>query len=390
MVTQNVNKPACADVIVSLQLEYSVEEPLNREPDLETLVSSFITRTGEGYDRNHGPIPHLSAATHRVSVYGAVKRTLSLSVADLEALPQRSVVCALQCAGNRRHTMRTKLKEVNGIDWFDGAVMNCKWSGPLLSDVLALAGIDLPPSSHDAAHVAFACFQTPTQDDEWYGSSIPLSRALSPSAEILLALRMNDAPLPPNHGFPVRVVTPGIAGARSVKWLDRITVQTCESSNYYQQHDYKILPPEAKDKESAEKWWGRVPAIMDMPVNSVIGVPKVGARVKADAEGRVEVKGYALPSGEEGPVARVEVSVDEGRSWSEAELLGAEGVEGAESLKWAWCLWRARVKVEKGNNKSIWSRATDKAGNVQVKNPQWNFRGVAYNGYGEVTGLEIV
>lgn len=374
-----------------VQLEYTVEKPLNREPDLEKLVSSFITRNGAGYDRNHGPIPHLDAATHCVSIYGLVKKDLSLSISNLKSLPQHTVICALQCAGNRRHTMRTKLKEVNGIDWFDGAVMNCKWRGPLLRDVLSKAGIDIQEEKWKDAHVAFACFQTPCQDDEWYGASIPLSRAMDRESSVILALEMNDEALPPNHGAPVRVVTPGIAGARSVKWLDRITVQMDESPNYYQQHDYKILPPEADSKENAEKWWAKMPAIQDMPVNSVIGVPKLDSKVQRDREGRIEVKGYALPSGADGPISKVEISVDGGESWVNADLFGDyDDTEKDVDLKWAWCLWTAKVNIEKGTNKTILSRATDSAGNTQCKCPQWNYRGVAYNGYGEVTGLEIV
>ncbi|KAF2269351.1 sulfite oxidase-like protein [Lojkania enalia] len=374
-----------------VQLEYSVEEPLNREPELEKLISSFITKEGEGYDRNHGPIPHLDATSHCVTIYGLVKKELSLSISDLQALPQHSVICALQCAGNRRHTMRTKLKEVSGIDWFDGAVMNCKWTGPLLKDVLIKAGVDVEEEKWKDAHVAFACFQTPTQDDEWYGASVPLSRAMDASCSIILALEMNGKPLPPNHGAPVRVVTPGIAGARSVKWLDRITVQMTESTNYYQQHDYKILPEEADTPENAEKWWSKVPAIQDMPVNSVIGIPKEDSSVKVDENGCIEVKGYALPSGADGPVAKVEVSADNGNTWTVAELLGEHAAdEPGVELKWAWCLWKAKIKIEKGKNRKILSRATDTAGNVQERCPKWNFRGVAYNGYGEVKGLEVV
>ncbi|KAF2125332.1 sulfite oxidase-like protein [Dothidotthia symphoricarpi CBS 119687] len=375
-----------------VQLEYSVEEPLNREPELETLVSSFITQPGTGYDRNHGPIPHISTSTHRVSVSGLVHDGLSLSVADLASLPQHSVICALQCAGNRRHTMRTKLKEVNGIDWFDGAVMNCKWTGPLLSDVLSRAKLDVEKEKWEDAHVAFACHQTPCQDDDFYGASIPLSRAMDPGSSIILALQMNGEPLPPNHGAPVRVVTPGIAGARSVKWLDRITVQMCESSSYYQQHDYKILPPEADSKEKAEEWWGKVSALQDMPINSVIGVPKSDSTVKRDEDGRIQVKGYALPSGAEGPITKVEVSVDGGKTWTDAELIkGQDEAEATEAdLRWAWTLWNAKVKVDEGKDVRVLSRATDKSGSTQAEHPVWNFRGVGYNGYGEVSGLEVI
>jgi sulfite oxidase len=91
-----------------------------------------------------------------------------LSILDLqEGLVQHSVVCALQCAGNRRHTMRTKIKEVSGIDWFDGAVMNCIWKGPLLCDVLKVAG-SISTGQYEHVHVAFGCHSTKVQEDDWY------------------------------------------------------------------------------------------------------------------------------------------------------------------------------------------------------------------------------
>lgn len=355
------------------------------------MVPSFITT--DGYDRNHGPIPHLDPCTHKVTIAGLVNKVLYLSIADLFSLPQHTIICALQCAGNRRHTMRTKLKEVCGIDWFDGAVMNCKWTGPLLKDVLNLAGVKVDQEKWKDAHVAFSCFQTPTQDDEYYGASIPLSRAMDAHSSILLALKMNDKPLPPNHGAPVRVVTPGIAGARSVKWLDQVTVQMSESRSFYQQSDYKILPPEVDCKEKAKEWWSKVSSLQDMPVNSVIGVPKSGTKVHQRAEdGTIEVKGYALPSGADGPIVRVEVSADEGKTWQDAELINTYTGPDAKQveMKWAWALWRIDIKVEKGKNVKILSRATDQSGNTQQPTCEWNLRGVAYNGYGEAFGLEIV
>ena len=261
--------------------------------------------------------------------------------------------------------------------------------GPLLRDVLRKAVLSLPVEDYKNAHVAFACYQTACQDDEFYGASIPLVRALDPKQSILVALSMNDEPLTPNHGAPVRIVTPGIAGARSVKWLDRITVQLEESSNYYQQHDYKILPPEADCKEKAEKWWGKVPAIQDMPINSVIALPASNSTVVRDSKGFVEVKGYALPSGADGPITKVEVSVDDGKTWVDAKLIAGKGYEGdGVELKWAWTLWEAKVRIEKGTA-GILSRATDTSGQRQERCPEWNFRGVGYNGYGEVAGVDV-
>ena len=197
---------------------------------------------------------------------------------------------------------------------------------------------------------------------------------------------MNGKRLPVKHGYPVRVVTPGIAGARAVKWLDRITVQPEESNNFYQQRDYKILPPEATDKEAAEQYWNVTPAIQDMPVNSVIAVPQSGETVELSSRGTTRVEGYALPQGDQGPVVKVEVSVDDGTTWRDAEIL--DHVE--PSGKWCWVLWKADVGLEKGDKRRVLSRATDKGGNTQPAVPQWNLRGVGYNGYGESRDLRIL
>lgn len=359
------------------------EAPLNREPDRAILVQSFITYK-DGYDRNHCMLPELAAEKHRVKIGGDVRHELSLSTNSLRNdFPQHSVVCALQCAGNRRHTMRTQLKEVSGIDWFDGAVMNCKWSGPRLSDVLKRAEISLGAEEQQSAHVAFACYAMPCQDDTWYGASVPLSRVLNDEKDIILALDMNDEPLTNAHGYPVRVITPGIAGARSVKWLQNVTVQREESQNTYQQRDYKVLPEEVEDMEMAKKYWSSTPAVQEMPINSVIGLPANGSTVQRNADDMVEVKGYALPGGDDGPVTRVEVSAD-GMTWKEAELLHHKD-EG----KWSWMLWQAGVKVEPGSGRTIRSRAVDAGGNSQPQQPKWNLRGVCYNGYGEASDLTV-
>lgn len=196
---------------------------------------------------------------------------------------------------------------------------------------------------------------------------------------------MNDKPLPPAHGHPIRVVIPGVTGARWVKWLDRITVQESESPNYYQRRDYKILPPDATDSQSAEKYWDKVPPIMEMPINSVVAVPDDNETVTLPASGKVEVKGYAVPQGDQGPVTRVEVSGDGGKTWVDAQLEGS-----AKDKKWCWVLWKADVPVEKGSGKEILSRATDAGGNTQQEHSQWNLRGVVYNGYGASRGLTVV
>ena len=87
--------------------------------------------------------------------------------------------------------MRTLLKEVDGIDWGDGAVMNCQWRGPRLRDVLQKAGVN--EVSQAARHVAFASYHTKVQEDSWYGGSIDLERGLSEEGEVILALEVCHA-----------------------------------------------------------------------------------------------------------------------------------------------------------------------------------------------------
>jgi sulfite oxidase len=307
--------------------------------------------------------------------------------------------------------MRTRLKEVSGIDWLDGAVMNCLWRGPRLRDILQAAGIcgELCGDKGYRGHVDCVCDLVPCEDCPTYGGSIPLARAMLDEGDCILALevsslpsqlrisqpQMNGKPLTPAHGYPVRALFPGILGARSVKWLNLITVQTEESANHYQQRDYKILPAAAVDKRAAEPFWRTCPSMLDTPVNSIIGDPADGAVAARDSDGTIAVRGYALPAGLGGPVARVSVSADGGRTWTEAELdhggLGSVATErGRRRLRWAWCLWRARVAVPAGAGARVVSRAVDWAGNVQPEHCAWNLRGVGYNAWGEARDLTIV
>ncbi|KAJ5104350.1 hypothetical protein NUU61_001697 [Penicillium alfredii] len=371
------------------QLDYSTDQPLNREPPAKELIEQFITPQDLNYDRNHGPIPHLRSEKHVIRVDGLVETPLFLSPDQLRLeFAQHEVTCALGCAGNRRHAMRMLLREVEGIDWGDAAVMNCKWRGPRIRDVLFRAGLR-DDATHTCPgceiHVAFACYQVRCQEDTWFGASVTLERCLREDGDAILALEMNGATLSPNHGFPVRVVLPGIAGARWVKWLDRITVQSRESPNFYQQRDYKVLPPDAIDRASAEKYWSCTSPMYETPINSVIAVPGDDETVSVPASGMLEVKGYALPQAADGPVARVEVSGDEGLSWTEARLTGA-----SPDRKWCWVLWAAQVELSPGPGREIVSRATDAARNTQQEHSQWNLRGVGYSGYGRARNLTVV
>ena len=195
---------------------------------------------------------------------------------------------------------------------------------------------------------------------------------------------MNGSPLTSNKGYPVRAVLPGIAGARWVKWVDRITVQDHESPNFYQQKDYKVLPPEAVDQESAEKYWSTTSPIYDMPINSVVGVPSDNETVYLSSSGIVQVKGYAVPHGADGPITQVQVSTDHGKSWVDAKIRN-----DGQPTKWCWVLLEVSVCMQPGTGREILSRAFDQGGNSQLEHSQWNLRGVGYNGYGRARNLTL-
>ena len=122
-----------------------------------------------------------------------------------------------------------------------------------------------------------------------------------------------------------------------------------------------------------------------MPCNSVIAEPQSGENVFLGESGALEVHGYALPCGDQGPVMKVEVSVDGGDSWTDAEI----SEQSKAGSKWSWVLWKALVRLPKGEARRVLSRAIDRGGNTQDRNPQWNLRGVAYNCYGEARDLIV-
>ncbi|KAK5387782.1 hypothetical protein LTS13_000718 [Exophiala xenobiotica] len=427
----------------------TVENPINREPDMKHLVQSFLTPSKDqessqpqAYDRNHGPIQHIDASTHKVTIKpdssppttststsnvvpkgGLDDLDLVLTVDDLRSkFTQHTVTCALQCAGNRRHELRSRVKEVSGVDWGDGAVMNAEWAGPLLRDVLISAGLNEHEDvkKYDGLHVQMECNATKVQDDEWYGSSVPLAVAMDREREVILALDMNGTPLPARHGAPVRSIIPGIIGARSVKWLDTIVISARESQNHYQQHDYKVLPPSATSPERAEELgvWDSTPAMQDNPINSVVAVPaNDGDTLTRDSRSRVKIAGYAIPQGKDGPVEKVEVSIDKGKTWVEARLLdeGDENTTHPSNMhkdrlrgKFSWVLWEVEIEVGKdgprpkeaegegegeGVSVDIWSKATDRGGNTMKEDQpegDWNLRGVGYNAVQGRTGVRIL
>ena len=333
------------------------ETPFNAEPSLATLCANHVTDQADFYVRSHGNTPDIDAETFALVVDGLVKAPLRLSMKELSGLPQRTVEAAMQCAGNRRADM-LKVRPVSGDPWSAGAIGNALWTGVALADILRAAGAD---SSH-ALHVGFSSLDDVDVDGKRFrfGASIPMSKALSP--EVLVATAMNGAPLTPRHGYPVRVVTPGFAGVRSPKWLERIEVRASPSECPIQAEDYQLLPPDILAVEDID--WSRGMTINELPVNSAICEPAAHARM---TPGVHHLRGWAAASGRE--VSRVDVSADGGRTWRQAHLDSARS-------PWGWVLWSADLALDVGEHELV-VRAWDSAGQTQPASPDdtWNVKG---------------
>src|SRR5258705_1787759 len=284
--------------------------PFNAEPPASVLAGGEITALDAFYSRNHGPFPDIAPEHWRLQVDGMVDTPLTLTYDQLiNGFSAHSLAATLACAGNRRAEL-LEVRPIPGKDpWAHGAISTAEWRGARLADVLDAAGVH----HHDGLHVAFAAPDVapeavPVQS---YGSSIPLSKALS--ADVLLAWEMNSEPLPRVHGGPVRVVVPGYVGARSVKWVTAITVQPVPSDNYFQALDYPILPPEADPDTAAP---GEGISLSSLPLNCAILVPGDDEEIPA---GPLTIRGRALPGDGRG-LCRVDVALDEGRTWRQADL----------------------------------------------------------------------
>ena len=339
--------------------------PYNAKPPPAVLANGDITPIDAFYARNHGPIPNIAPQRWRLTVDGRVDEPLSLTYDQLTTdFDQHNVVATLVCAGNRRAEMM-RARSIPGQEpWAHGAISTADWRGVRLADVLAAAGVH----RQDGLHVAFraADVSQAARPVQPYGSSITLSKAMSP--EVLLAWQMHSGPLPRAHGGPVRVVVPGYVGARSVKWLTGITVQPTPSDSYFQAHDYRILPPDA-DPEAASSGDG-IPLSL-LALNCDILHPIDDDRVPA---GRLTIRGYGI-AGDGRGIERVDVSLDDGRTWRQADLHPAPG-------RWSWRRWSLTVNVAPGPLR-ITARAFDDTGAAQPESPAslWNPRGYGNNAW---------
>lgn len=342
-------------------------EPFNAESPTEVLAADLVTPVEAFYSRNHGPIPQITSDGWQLKVDGMVDTPATFLLHDLQdRFEHVTLTATMQCAGNRRAVLNA-VREIPGEDlWGPGATSTARWTGARLRDVLAACA-----PQQAAGYVAFEAPDVSQLADppQRYGGSITLDKAMS--AEVLLAWGMNDRPLVAAHGAPVRVVVPGYIGARSVKWVERISVQAGPSENYFQATAYRMLPAEADPSTAGP---GDGISLNAVALNCAILSPLDGCRVGA---GNTRVCGYAL-AGDGRTVMRVDVSIDGGDTWIQADLEHTPG-------PWAWSLWQVDIDFSAGEA-GVVARAWDSTGATHPESARhlWNPKGYANNSWARI------
>ena len=308
-------------------------------------LGPLLTPTRGFFIRSHLPAPQLRASTWRFSVGGAVAEPRKWTLPELAALPQTRLVATLECAGNSRRRLPTAAP--GELRWGDHAVGSAVWEGVLLGRLLEEAR-PLP----GAREVVFRGAETGAPSSAVQGFSRSLAVDLAAGGEpVLVATKMNGEPLPPDHGWPARLVVPGWYGMAWVKWLAAATVRRTPFRGYYQASRY-VYQYERDGRRLVEP-------VTRLRVKSLILSPTEGAPLTLGQAYVVSGRAW----GGHGPVVRVEVDV--GTGWEPAALHPGDGPHDWSSWEFPWTPGRSgacRLRV----------RATDARGETQPEQPFLN------------------
>ncbi|MFE6855926.1 sulfite oxidase [Streptomyces sp. NPDC057674] len=316
-----------------------------------------VTPPGLHYVLVHYDIPDTAADGWRLRVGGRVLRALDLGLDELRSRPSATRRVTLECAGNGR--ARLSPRPVSQ-PWLVEAVGTADWTGVPLAALLAEAGV-----AEDAVEAVFTGADHGVERgvEQDYRRSLPLTTAADPARDVLVAYAMNGAPLPPQHGSPLRLVVPGWYGMAHVKWLREITLTDTPYTGFQQAVAYRVRQEPGEPGEPVTLIAPR--ALMVPP-----GFPDFMSRTRVVRPGPVPLTGRAWSG--HGPVIRVEVSEDGGAAWTEAELVRDP------AHPWAWAAWRTTWTATPGL-RHLTVRATDAEGHVQPVVEPWNRGGFANN-----------
>jgi sulfane dehydrogenase subunit SoxC len=310
-----------------------------------------VTPVGLHYLLIHYDIPVVDPASWRLEVGGRVSRPLSLSLEDLCSRPAVTRAVTMECAGNGRARLEP---HIVSQPWLLEAVGNAEWTGVPVAALLEEAGL-----ADDALEILFTGLDRGVEggEEQSYQRSLTLAEAADGA---LLAFAINGEPLPPQHGFPVRLIVPGWYGMTSVKWLSRIDAIAEPFAGYQQATGYRIRAHEGDEGTPVTRIMPR--ALMAPP-----GIPDFMSRARFLEAGPCEVTGRAWSGW--GAIEAVDVSTDGGATWEPASL-------GPEPSPGAWRAWSFAWDAAPGEHE-LCCRARDAAGNAQPVDADWNVGGYA-------------
>jgi sulfite dehydrogenase len=323
-----------------------------------------LTPAGLHYVLVHYDIPAASAANWRLTVDGCVEQPLSFGMTELRAMGRQTVRVTLECAGNGRAGLQPR---PISQPWLVEAVGTAEWTGVPLADLIRAAGI-----RKDAIDVVFTGadhgFERGVEQD--YQRGLTVTEALDSGA--IVAWEMNGAPLPPQHGYPLRLIVPGWYGMASVKWLRSIELIDHEFTGYQNAVAYRI-------RQQPDEVGVGITRIEPRALLIPPGHPDFMSRHRFVPAGPVVLQGRAWSGW--APIERVEISVDAGVSWHDAKLDA-----GSNDLSWRGFAfdWDA-VPGEH----VLTVRAHDAGGRVQPIEAPWNRGGFANNSAQRITVLVI-
>lgn len=335
---------------IGQDLELVKHEPFNAETPTSALANA-ITPTTQIFVRSNFAVPALAGEAHRLAITGMVAHAFDISVGELRSLRQlcSDVTMTMECAGNGRIDL---CPLPTGELWADGAVSTSRWTGLPLRILLERAEVDA-----NAIEILVEGADTgPTSDGSTAGFGRSLSIADAMRDDVLLAFDVNGGPLTAAHGAPLRLIVPGWYGMASVKWVTRISALPHHYEGYFQSRRYIYDEP------------GQDPTpVTRVRVKSMITSPAAGTTI---ARGVIDIAGWAWTGN--GSIARVEVAIDGGSGWRDAELLQRDS-------NFAWTRWMLRWEPDHGGRHALRSRATDSAGNTQPDAISWNRLGYGNN-----------
>jgi DMSO/TMAO reductase YedYZ molybdopterin-dependent catalytic subunit len=312
-----------------------------------------VTPVGMHYLLIHFDVPEADETSWALSIGGLVRRPLEVSMADLRARPSVTLPVTMECAGNGR--ARLSPRPISQ-PWLTEAIGTAEWTGTPLRPLLEEAGI-----RDEAVELVFAGADRGIQGEveQNYERSLTLDDAMRD--DVILAYAMNGGPIPPQHGFPLRLLVPGWYGMTSVKWLTRITA-VAEPFEGFQQLAYRYRQRPEDEGMPVTRMDPR--SLMIPP-----GIPDFLTRSRIVDAGPHVLRGRAWSGW--GPIERVEVSADGGSTWRTAELGGAVSPH-------AWRSWSFEWDAQPGTVE-LCCRAADGAGNEQPLQPSWNLGGFSNN-----------